>query len=256
MNCSLHSILGRVAGLGVLAALALPGSAAAEDAAAFASQLADLRADVAALNEAIEAEKEGQRGRLRSLDAQKAELEAQIRREELRIRQLRSAVAEREALLADDVEGADTLVPVVLETLAGLRASVKSGLPFRVTERLDALAELERKTQDGTLRPQRAAARTWQFIEDELRLTRETSLDRQVIQLEGEDHLVEIARVGMIALYFRTDAGRVGRAIDGAEGWTFEPITDAATEARVLDVFDALTKQIRSGWFELPMEAM
>lgn len=246
-------------GLGpFLAALALfaTPTAFAEEADDYAARLADLRSEVASLSESIEIEKEDQRGQLRGLDAQKAELQAQIRREELRIRQLREAVAERESLIADDSESAEALIPIVHKTLTALEGSVRSGLPFRVSERLAAIDDLRVKVDDGSLRPQRAAARTWQFVEDELRLTRENTLDRQIIELEGEEALVEVVRVGMMALYFRTDDGQVGRAVREGEDWRFQTYDAAGDTARVEGIFDALTKQIRSGWFELPMEAM
>ncbi|TNE84873.1 MAG: DUF3450 family protein [Deltaproteobacteria bacterium] len=253
MGLRTHAGLGRF--LALLAVLAIP-AAHAEDASEYAARLAELRADVASLNEAIEMEKEDQRGQLRGLDAQKAELQAQIRREELRVRQLQEAVAERETLLADDSESADELVPVITATLTALKTSVNEGLPYRVSERLAAIEELETKLADGSLRPQRAAARTWQFVEDELRLTRENTLDRQIIEIDGEDALVEVARVGMVAMYFRTDDGRVGRAVGSAGNWSFETYAKGATSERVEGVFDALTKQIRAGWFELPVEAL
>ena len=236
--------------------LCLSTPAFAEDVSAYAERLAELRAEVADLQESIELEKEDQRGALRSLDAQKAELEAQVRREELRIRQLRDAVAEREALIADDLDSASELVPVVKQTLAALRTSVKAGLPYRLNERLTALDELERKLDEGSMRPQRAAAQTWQFVEDELRLTRESAMDRQVVPFEGNDHLAEVARIGMIAMYFRTGEGQVGRAVLRDGQWAYEAFASAADIERVDNVFDALTKQIRQGWFELPVEGM
>ncbi|MCO4748279.1 MAG: DUF3450 family protein [Proteobacteria bacterium] len=239
-----------------LATLFAPGHAQAEDASAYATQLATLRSEVASLHEAIEIEKEAQRGELRGIDAQKAELQAQIRREELRIRQLQEAVTERQTLIADDVEGTEVLVPLVASTIQSLRESVRSGLPYRATERLAALDKLDAQVADGSLRPQRAAALTWQFLEDELRLSRESAQDRQVVTVGGESQLVEVARVGMLALYFRTDEGRVGRAVKRNGDWAFEIYDDAASVERAEVVFDALTKQIRAGWFELPVEAM
>lgn len=239
----------------LVAVLTFP-TAHAEDVSAYATQLASLRSDVATLQEAIDIEKERQRGELRGLDAQKAELQGQIRREELRIRQLQEAVQERQSLLADDSDGADGLVPIVTGTLQSLRASVSSGLPYRAAERLAAIDALEARMAEGTVRPQRAAALTWQFLEDELRLSRESALDRQVISLQGDDHLVEVARVGMIALYFRADDGRVGRAVRTDGAWTYEVYGDGASLERAEIVFEALTKQIRAGWFELPVEVL
>jgi len=56
-----------------------------------------------------------------------------------------------------------------------------------------------------------------------------------------------------VALYFRTSDGRVGQALRGPQGWAFGPFEDGQAIARVQALFDALGKQIRQGWFELPL---
>lgn len=234
----------------VLTALALPASAQETDARA--RRLADLRAEVAELSESIELEREDLRARLRALDAQKADVQVQLRRSELRLTELRKAVSERSEALAGEETAGGALVPVVKQALGELRTEVRAGLPFRTAERLDALDKLEAQLDAGTLDPRKAAHRTWQFTEDELRLTRENAIDRQVIQLGGADVLAQVARVGMVQIYFRTDDGQVGRAVRASDGWTWTPYTDTAATEQVNGLFDALEKQIRSGWFALP----
>jgi hypothetical protein len=232
--------------------LAVAGAALADDGAEYAGRLAALRTEVARLADEIEAEQEAQRGELRSIEAQKTELAAQIRREEIRLRALRETVEERRALITGGAASAVALVPVVRATLEDLEEAVDQGLPYRVQERREGLAGLRSQLDEGVIRPQVAAHRTWQFVEDELRLSRENALDRQVISLGGEEMLAEVARVGMIALYFRTDDGEVGRAVHTASGWQWQAWTDPVSVDRVEVLFDALTKQIRTGWFELP----
>src|SRR5690606_29294078 len=91
--------------------------------------------------------------------------------------------------------------------------------------------------------------------EDEFRLTRENGLFSQTISLGRERVLADVVRLGSMALYFRTQDGRVGLAQRAADGWRFVVEDDAADRARIDALFDALRKQIRQGWFELPLAA-
>ncbi len=219
---------------------------------AMAQRLADLRREVEQLHDEVSTEQEAIRSRARGLEAERADLEAQIRRETLRIEQLeRIAAEERAALEAGGAQG-DVLVPVVTDGLGKIEASIREGLPYRTAERVAAVQELRASLTAGNVRPEQAAIRTWQLIEDELRLTRENALDRQVIPLDGKDVLVEVGRIGMVALTWRAEDGRVGHAVRDGAGWRFAELTAPDDVARVLDLHDALLKQIRTGWFELP----
>ncbi len=235
-----------------LLALSLATPASAQETDARARRLADLRASVAQLSEDIELEREDLRSRLRALDAQKADVQVQLRRAELRLGELRKVARERKESLAGEASAGEALTPVVKDALTDLRTAIRAGLPFRTDERLAALDKLEAQVDEGVLSPRKATHRAWQFYEDELRLTRENAIDRQVIDLNGEQVLCEIARVGMLGLYFRTEEGVVGRAVREGDRWTYTPYTDAESIEQVTSLFDALEKQIRSGWFTLP----
>ena len=91
-----------------------------------------------------------------------------------------------------------------IEEVERLDATVTAGLPFRVEDRRDALRKIGASVKDGTLAPSRAATRVWAWIEDELRLTRENGLYRQVISVAGSEVLADVARLGMTMMYFRT----------------------------------------------------
>ena len=219
----------------------------------FARQLAELRAEVETLSADIEAKKDEERAALRSMAAQKLDVELAIQREERRLQQLELALAkqkESSELAGERVRG----LPVVIqETLASLRTQVRNGLPFRTDERLAALDEIEKQLVDGLIPPQKVASRIWQFIEDELRLTRENGLYQQTIKLGADELLVDVARLGMVAIYFRTTDGRVGYASKAKDGWQWQQVSGPEDAARVAGLFDALKKQIRTGYFELPL---
>jgi len=73
-----------------------------------------------------------------------------------------------------------------------------------------------------------------------------------VVRVAGEELLVDVARVGMTMLYFRTKDGRFGRAIKGAQGWSYRLFERPEQREQVALLFDALKKRIRVGFFELP----
>lgn len=232
-------------------ALIAPSSAHASESEQ-ASRLAELRAEVERLAADVEAEKEDRRGELRSLELQRTDLEARVRQEEVRTQELERLIErQREMLQADDVAG-EVLTPVLLDALAKLRGSVESGLPYRVPERLAEIDKLENQLRGGTLAPQRATTRIWQLIEDELRLTRENIMDRQVVVLDGDEVLVDVGRVGMVMMFFRTEDDRVGRVSGQPGAWSYDVYTTSAEIAGVTTLFDALDKQVRVGFFELP----
>lgn len=238
----------------LLGGLALVGSAAwAADLSGRAENLARLRAEVEELATEVSLAKEDLRARLRSIDTRIAEAESEIRREEVRLTQLEGDAERTRQLISAQGASADVLGPAVRDGLASMRAVVGTGLPYRTEERLAALDELEAGLDAGTLSAEDAAARLWGLAEDELRLTKENGLDKQVITLDGEELLVRVARLGMVALYFQTEDGRVGKAVRGADGsWSWLTLSGAEEQAQLYDLFDALDKGIRVGWFELP----
>jgi hypothetical protein len=224
----------------LLLLLLLTAPAAAADLASQAESLAKLRAEVETLGEELERAQVEQRNELRALAGQKAELAAQLRREELRLAQIGTRLDEAKAALAEQGTDAE-LQAAVLGAADTLGQGIAAGLPFRAEERAKAVGDLAEQVRSGLLKPERAVPRLWALVEDELRLAREVGLQRQAIPLDG-----------LVSVYFVTADGRVGMA-RGTDGtWTWEVLTDRAAQAQVLELFDQLRKNVREGWFDLP----
>jgi hypothetical protein len=236
--------------LALALALTLPVAALADDSEQ-ARRLATLRAEVENLASEVDQIKDDARGELRSLELQQTDLEARIRQEEVRVEELgRLIERQKENLKAEQIAG-EVLTPVLVDALARVRRSIEAGLPYHTEDRLAEVDKLAGQLQEQTLTPQRAATRIWQLIEDELRLSRENIMDRQVVVLDGSEVLVDVARIGMVLMYFRTEDGRIG-AVTGKPGaWLYQVVTDSRV-AQIEGLFDALEKQVRVGYFELP----
>ncbi len=235
--------------LAALLSLSLPAYA---DVGTKARELARLRAEVEDLTAQIEEEKSSAERKLTLLDGQRATLEAEVQQEKLRLDQLRTARAELDKRMATAKDNEKALTSVVVESIDMLLAHMQAGLPFMLKERQTELETLKKDMNDGTLLPSAAASRLWSRIEDEQRLTRESGLHKQVVTVGDEELLCDVARLGMVALYFRTPHGRYGQAVKASDGWRFELIQSPDDVERLVPLFEALGKRRRVGFYELP----
>jgi len=245
------------AGFAATLVIALFGSApvpaqAQDSLEALGQELVRMRGEVESLNAELTRIQEQHRAEMSSLSAQKGDLEATRRREDLRIRQLEQDLADnRERAEAAGVAG-ESLIPVAADAITQLELHIQRGLPFKVDERLDALAEIRNQLESGALAPPRVINRLWSFYEDELRLTRENALYSQIIPLAGDRVLADVAKIGTVAMYFQTRDGRVGLTERSGIDWQFVEVDGREDQQQIETLFDSLQKQIRTGFFEVP----
>lgn len=245
----------RAAGLGLSLAILASPALAQTAADPLTERLIGLRSEVEQLNSELELLREEQRSVLAGLNAQRAELSASVDRQQLLAREAEAKLAEAEARAAEAGASGDTLTPILLEAIDALAAQVRGGLPFKVEERLGELDGFRTQLQNGSLSPPRAVNRLWAFHEDEFRLTRENGLHAQTIAIGNERVLADVAKLGNMLLYFRAQDGRLGQAQRVGGDWRFVVASEKADQQRIAALFDALRKQIRTGFFELPLAA-
>jgi hypothetical protein len=214
--------------------------------------LARLRREVETLSADLASQKEELRAGLKAIEAQKSEIQVQIRREELRLAQVEGEAATRRAELATHASRGDTLSPAVLAAIDELRGVVAGGLPLHLAERLGELDTLRGQLANGSLSPEQAAARLWAFAEDELRLSRENGLDRQVVAVGGQELLADVVHLGMVAMYFRADGGRVGLVRQRGDAYAWELLEGSEPVHQVEVLFEKMKHGVRSGAFTLP----
>lgn len=224
----------------------------ATDTQALATKVIELRKEVEILNDEYKTEREKVLSDLKSLSVQKAELAANIRNEESRRDQMSGKIAKYKGEMQKTSLESDKLQPVLLTTIEGLKQHINGSLPFKKGERLEAITGIEERIKSKEISPTAAANQLWALIEDEKRLSRETSLHKQTITLNDKIQLAEVAKVGMLFLYFKTDGAEVGVAQKENDQWTYKSFSDAAQQKQVLAFFESFKKQIRQGYFEIP----
>lgn len=217
-----------------------------------AAKLVSLRGKVEELNSELKSLREQHKNEMGSLSRRKSELESTVQKREVSLDELRKSLEEKRKKARQAGVQGESLKPVLMAAIKDLKARVKSGLPFKVDKRLGEIGEIEDRLASGVLSPHKAAKQLWSFYEDEVRLAEGSGLYKQTVTVAGEDRLADVARIGMVMMYFRTPDEQYGRVVREANGWQYEVIQDTASKERVKDLFASFRKQVRTGYFALP----
>lgn len=217
-----------------------------------AAELAHLRREVETRSTDLALRKEDLRTRLKANEAQRLEIDVQIRREELRLAQVENEAAARRAELLAHANVGSAVGVDLRAAIEKIRSEVQAGLPFHQQERLRELDAIDNQLDQGLITPEAGTARLWAFCEDELRLAKENGLDRQTVPLADGEVLADVARLGMVALYFRSDGGVVGQAVKKDNGWTWVVLQNRDDVLGVSRLFDKMQHGVRTGAFVLP----
>lgn len=218
-----------------------------------AQKIVDLRADVEKLNLENNAEKDSLQSELKSLQARKAQVEAQAQQIELSLKQSKERIATIKDELSKKSTTGETLSPLLKKEIKSVKSWVMSSLPFQKEKRIKEITDIQEGLDSGVLTGQKALARLWAFVEDELRLGRENGVHRQTLVIGGEEHLVSVAKLGMVTMFYKTADNKYGFTRKNSEGsFSFINIKEKESVEQVAYLFDGLKKQIRTGSYNIP----
>lgn len=217
-----------------------------------AESLMKLRAEVEQLDTQISDEKDAYKAQMKSLTMQKSELEAMVSREELKIKQIQKELADVKKNIQKASKNSQGLEPIVLEAIDNLVAMMKSSIPFKTNDRIESVMSIKDQLKNSLITPQKALSIVYNSYADEMRMTKENGIFKQSITLDGEQKLVEVARVGTAMMFFKTPNDRVGYVTDNGGKWEYKEELNQEKQNQILGLFDAFKKQIRTGYFTLP----
>lgn len=236
----------------LLMALA-PLALAEPDWSALSAQLSALRLEVSRAEGDLSALRARTAADTRATREQRAEVEALLAREELRAEAAAAATARLREAAATRSAQDEALSPVLLAHLDALQAWTLHGLPYQVDGRTEAFSSIATPLRAGQLDPRKAALRTWQAVEDEIKLAEESGMSRQVVAWPDGRALSQVAHLGLVEAYARRDGdGTVAHARRVGDAWTFVPL-QGDEAAAVTELFTAFTHGVHAGLFTLPL---
>jgi len=211
-----------------------------------------LRSDVESLYTQIDANKEYHKAQMKSLALQIADSEAQINRINTSIKLADQELQKNQDIIAKTTTDNVELKPMLYEAITMLERNIREGLPFKVPERLAALEKIKSDLRDQTITDERALALLWASYEDNIRMTSEIGLFNQQIIIDGQNVMAQVAKIGSVMLFFLTPDDRVGYVVKEGDGYLYKTVNDKKKRELILALSDALTKQIRTGYFSIP----
>jgi hypothetical protein len=125
------------------------------------------------------------------------------------------------------------------QTVAMTRSWIDRSLHYRLAERSERLNQIVDSVRAGVVSPLGGIARVWNLLHDEHQLCTDYGLDRQALLVAGQPMLVDVARLGMVALYIRLPDGRAGYLRPG-DGDNVTLLNDRRATDAVLDLFQVL----------------
>jgi hypothetical protein len=240
----------------IITSIAAPAGAADPGYDTLAEELARLRGEIEALDARLEDQQDTRRSQLRALAAQKSALELELQREELRHQQLSERLARGQEKSQGGKAKEEALAKAVAKSARQLLPTLDGVLPFQLDERRAELVAIAEGCEAGTLLASAGLDRLWVWVDEELKLARENAVHKQVIKLGDEEVLAEVARLGQVALYFRTPDHRYGlwTQVDGQGRW--QTTQNVEVDQKIEALFVALQAGPAKGFFTLPGQAI
>ncbi len=211
-----------------------------------------LRSEVEALYTQIDDNKEAHKSQMKSYMMQKADGEAQINRQKTALKQISSELEKTSIKMRETSKKNEDITPILITALNDLEKTIKMGIPFKIPQRVAELTKIKEQLQEKLITPERALSLVWASYDDAIRLTKENGIFKQQINVNGKDKLCQIARIGSVMMYFATPDGNVGKVVKNDSAYTYKVTYDENEKKQIVALFDALQKQIRTGYFTLP----
>ena len=234
------------------AALLMSVPAFAQNDTQMVESLMKLRADVESLHSQIEENKDAYQSSMKSLSLQKNDFEAQINRQETQLKKIDQEIAQIRTLIQKRSSQTEGLKPMILTASDNLMLAIKEGIPFKTSLRLSDIKEIKDQLQNDLVTPEQAVAKIWGSYDDVIRMSSENGLFKQPITIGGEEKLAQIVKLGTVMLFFKLPTGEVGYATKDNGAYAYVIEQESARQKQILTLFDAMNKQIRTGYFTLP----
>jgi hypothetical protein len=215
-------------------------------------ELVDIRQQISSLHDEINFKKDSFSDQLRSYSNQKTDLDVKISRAELNIKDLQRELEKLQSANKEKFEAYDEVTPVLKGVITKLKVSLTDSIPFKLSQRLQALDDIEHRLTTNIITPNKAANQLWAFVEDELILGRSSGIYNESLNIAGEDKLVKVLRIGKIAMFYKTSDAKYGVIKQENSNWNQAAIS-GDQNTRELDIlFDSFSKNIRNGLFNIP----
>lgn len=188
---------------------------------------------------------------IQALQAQALELNQNLSREKLKSKVLNEKTKRLTSFTNLGPTGSSEDQKFVSQWMEDLKIWVDQSLPFQKPQRLAKLEELQsRFKKKEPLEP--LVWDLWSFTSQELKNTKGFSNEVTEISLDGKMVPAEVAKLGMVHMYFRTTDQRSGYSLKSKHGWTFQTAQTDSEKNAIDHVLSASRAKTFKNVYELP----
>lgn len=233
-------------------ALLMPQLSMAQSDNSMVESLMKLRTEVESLHSQVQDDQDAFQSSMKSLALQKNDFEAQINRQETKLKEIDQDIIQTRDLIKKRSAKTEGLNPMIIKAIDDLQLVVSEGIPFKVALRQNDLKETKTQLEANLITPEQALSKIWGSYDDALRMSSENGLFKQPIMIAGKEKLAEVVKLGTVMLFFKLPTGEVGYAKKEAGKYHYIKESDETRQKQILVLFDAMKKQIRTGYFTIP----
>lgn len=211
-------------------------------------ELVKVRQEIGELHATLSYKKAEFSDQMRSYSNQKSDLDIKISRNELKVKELQRDLLKLQTENKEKSSTQKDIVPVLKNAIKELKLTIKDSIPFKKEDRLNALNDIENRLDANIITPNKVANQLWAFVEDEMMLGKTSGLYNDTVTIDGTKKLVKVLKIGKIALFYK-DGQNYGMIKKRNNSWINEKISTKEDIANTAALFDAFSKQIRTGKF-------
>lgn len=211
-------------------------------------KLMELRSQVEKRAQKLEQSQNLKDAEIQSLQQRKNEIENLISRERLK---KDIAMGKKSGLQNKKIVRIAEDEKFIKKWIYDLKVWVNSSLPYKTSERLLDLEKIEGRFASGD--PLEALAQDlWFFTEKEMKQTQSNRFEVSKVLLDGKETTAQLAKIGMLQMYFKTSEGVLGRADYSGGKWTLIQSLDKDESTAIEKVLSKLKSEKGSTYLELP----
>lgn len=219
-------------------------------------KLMDLRSQIQQEADQLEAEKLRLNASLQSLTVQKGELASQRDLFEMRKKEMiKSLESKKQASHGEDPKAYAGQSKKIDQALDELMNYYKRSVPFKVDERLGEVRKIKTKKENKELTVAEYSEAYWSILQREIRFSESIEIQKGFVSIDGEKFEVDLLRLGMLGLYFKTRSGDYGYYAQNSasKAWQAKWIEDSNFTNSLSEVFLARTQGITDGVYTMPL---
>jgi len=211
-------------------------------------ELVKVRQEIEELHATLSYKKAEFSDQMRSYSNQRSDLDIKISRNELKVKELQRDLLKLQDENKEKSSTQKDIVPILKKAIKELKLTIKDSIPFKKEDRLNALNDIENRLDANIITPNKVANQLWAFVEDEMMLGKTSGLYNDTVKIDGTKKLVKVLKIGKIALFYK-DGQNYGMIKKRNNSWVNEKISTKEDIANTAVLFDAFSKQIRTGKF-------